>query len=468
MLRGGLFSFAFILSAGLAMAAPYAAMVIDAKSGEVLHSRNADTRLHPASLTKMMTLYVAFAAVERGEITLDTKIKVSKKAARQPPSKLGLRAGSSVRLRYLIRASAVKSANDAAMVIAEGISGSQAAFSDRMNRQAKALGMTKTTFKNPSGLTQRGHTSTARDMTILGRRLLTDFPEYYNLFSRRTADTGIKTVNNTNRKVLNSYKGADGIKTGYTVAAGFNLVASAERGNKRVIATVFGGKSSASRNRRVVELLDMGFDRAKATRYAAAPPKVLVPPGVGRVDAVGRRVAIANIRPKYRPANLGEDNTDVLAVERAIVSANLAKLGGGEAAAPRVENITPAQGDADESEAVLIAAITRGIEQMPSSVVLGRVEARVIERPKLRTDRRKWAVHLGIYGTRVRAEKALLEAVLADISSLDGALRQVKSTSRGYHAEFVGITEINANKVCARLKAETSECEAVLAVAINN
>ncbi|MCB1312304.1 MAG: D-alanyl-D-alanine carboxypeptidase, partial [Sedimentitalea sp.] len=219
------------------MAAPYAAYVIDARTGEVLHSQNADARLHPASLTKMMTLYIAFEAVENGEISLDTKVKISSHAASEPPSKLGLRAGQTIALRYLIRAAAVKSANDAATAIGEAISGSESAFAKRMTRTARSLGMNNTTFKNANGLTADGHLSSAHDMTILGRHLLYDFPQYYNLFSRTSADAGIKTVPNTNRRLLADYRGADGIKTGYTRAAGFNLVASAERGNERIIAT---------------------------------------------------------------------------------------------------------------------------------------------------------------------------------------------------------------------------------------
>ena len=227
-----------------AFAAPYAAMVVDARSGEVLHSRNADTRLHPASLTKMMTLYIAFEAVRNGEITMDTKVRVSKHAAAEPPSKLGLKSGQRIALRYLVRAAAVKSANDAATAIGEAISGSEAAFARRMNRTAKALGMSNTTFRNAHGLTESGHMSTARDMTTMGRHLLYDYPEYYNLFSRRSTHAGLREVANTNRKFLAAYRGADGIKTGYTRAAGFNLVASAERGSERIIATVFGGQST--------------------------------------------------------------------------------------------------------------------------------------------------------------------------------------------------------------------------------
>ncbi|MEL6205955.1 MAG: D-alanyl-D-alanine carboxypeptidase family protein [Pseudomonadota bacterium] len=278
-----------LLGASLrAGAAPYAAMVMDARTGEVLHSRNADARLHPASLTKMMTLYIAFEAVEAGEIGLDDKVTVSRKAASEVPSKLGLRAGQKIELRYLIRAAAVKSANDAATAIGEAISGSEAAFARRMTRTARALGMTRTTFKNAHGLTEQGHLSTARDMTILGRRLFYDYPEYYNLFSRRSTSAKIATVNNTNRRFLGAYKGADGIKTGYTRAAGFNLVASAERGGERIITTVFGGTSTAARNAEVARLMDIGFKRAP--RYAKvvrpAPPNY-----AGLPDARGHVVS---------------------------------------------------------------------------------------------------------------------------------------------------------------------------------
>lgn len=279
-------------------AAPYAAMVMDARNGEVLHSENADTRLHPASLTKMMTLYVAFQAIERGEITLDTEVTVTREAAAEPPSRLGLRTGQKIKLRYLIRAAAVRSGNDAAHAIGAAIEGSEAAFARRMNRTAAAMGMTRTNFRNMHGLTQEGHLSTARDMTILGRHMLYDFPEYYNLFSRRSTDAGIAHVNNTNSRLLASYRGADGIKTGYTNAAGFNLVASAERGGTRIIATVFGGQSTASRNKRVAELLDLGFQKAPARVALRKPVKPdAIPgrgPGAGDVETPGGSVPMAS------------------------------------------------------------------------------------------------------------------------------------------------------------------------------
>lgn len=322
--RSGLFvmtvAFLGLLSPLAALAAPYAAMVMDARTGEVLHAHNAETRLHPASLTKMMTLYIAFQAVQRGEVTLDTEFTVSRNAANEVPSKLGLRAGQKIRLRYLIRAAAVKSANDAATAIGEGISGSEAAFAARMNATARAMGMTNTNFRNMHGLTENGHYSTAHDMTILGRHIIYDFPQYYNVFARRTADAGIAQVAHTNRRFLDSYPGADGIKTGYTSAAGFNLVASAERGQERIIATVFGGNSTASRNAKVAELMDLGFarapDRANIRRPAApgyhpgggtgAEPLLLARTQSAQPVAAGKTIRVTglierSLRPMPRP-----------------------------------------------------------------------------------------------------------------------------------------------------------------------
>ncbi len=244
-------------------AAPHAAIVIDARSGDVLYEENADARLHPASLTKMMTLYITFQELEKGSITLDSMVTVTKHAASQPPSRLGLKPGQKIAVRYLVRAAAIKSANDAAAALGDFIGGNQDDFAARMTRTAKSLGMTNTTFKNANGLTAPGHLSSARDMTTLGRHLFYDFPQYYNIFSRRSSDAGVATVNSTNRRFLDAYKGADGIKTGYTVAAGFNLTASAERDGKRLIATIFGATSTANRNAEMTKMLNKAFEKAR-------------------------------------------------------------------------------------------------------------------------------------------------------------------------------------------------------------
>lgn len=299
-------------------AAPFAAIVMDGRTGEILYEKNAYARLHPASLTKMMTLYIAFQEIEAGRLSLDTMVTVSKYAAAQPPSRLGLKPGQRISMRHLIRAAAIKSANDAASAIGDHISGDHVAFAKRMTRTARQLGMNNTTFRNANGLTAEGHLSTAYDMNVLGRHLFYDFPQYYHIFSRRTADAGIATVTNTNSRFLDSYEGADGIKTGFTNPAGFNLTASARRGNKHIIATIFGGTSSANRNARMAELMDIGFGKARNS-VKEQPPKAApiedalvasLETGIDEIDAVGgagKTVRVSgevkkSLRPKARPA----------------------------------------------------------------------------------------------------------------------------------------------------------------------
>lgn len=332
---------AFVVSAVVVtsplQAAPFAAIVMDGRTGEVLYEKNADTRLHPASLTKMMTLYIVFQEIEAGRLTLDTKVTVSKYAASQPPSRLGLKPGQKIAVRYLIRAAAIKSANDAAATLGDHIGGDHVAFAKRMTRTARQLGMHNTTFKNAHGLTSDGHLSTARDMNILGRHLFYDFPQYYHIFSRRTADAGVAQVNNTNTRFLDAYEGADGIKTGYTVAAGFNLTASAHRGKKHVIATVFGGTSTANRNAKMKELMDIGFGKApnnvkEQPPVAAAVEDGLVASlesGIDEIDAeggAGKTVRVSgevkvSPRPKARPSIPAVPDEVVVAMNASIEDA---------------------------------------------------------------------------------------------------------------------------------------------------
>lgn len=431
----------FVFYGMSAMAAPYAAMVIDARSGEVLHSRNADTRLHPASLTKMMTLYVTFEAIAAGEISLDTRVSISKHAAAEPPSKLGLKAGQRIIMQYLIRAAAVKSANDAATALAEAVSGSEAAFARRMNKTAKALGMTRTTFKNAHGLTESGHMSTARDMTTLGRHLLYDYPQYYNLFSRRSTDAGVRNVRNTNRKFLAAYKGADGIKTGYTQAAGFNLVASAERGQERVIATVFGGRSTATRNAKVAELLDLGFKRAPsrlAINRPALPaysgPKAVLPPKTIRMIAAPSK----SPRPRHR---LARSKEEIDALQAAIVAAVSAAQVGASGSGKK---------DSEQKSGEKTAAV-RPEPRDDGLKVVTRVST---------SGAAHWGIDLGSYTTRSEAEKLLLRMALRDLSSLDGALRKVVVKGGKYKAKFVGLSEDHARRACSRLNVRRKICTA--------
>ncbi|WP_052261457.1 D-alanyl-D-alanine carboxypeptidase family protein [Ruegeria sp. ANG-S4] len=432
-------------------AAPYAAMVIDARTGEVLHSRNADTRLHPASLTKMMTLYIAFEAVRNGEITLDTPVRITKKAASEPPSKLGLRSGQTIAFRYLIRAAAVKSANDAATAIGIALSGSEAAFARRMTRTAKAMGMSRTTFKNAHGLTESGHMSTARDMTTLGRHLLYDYPQYYNLFSRKSTDAGIKTVPNTNRRLLAAYKGADGIKTGYTRAAGFNLVASAKRKDERIIATVFGGKSGASRNARVAELLDMGFRRAPSRAPIRKPSRPAYAGNAGLEGAVkvARLTAApkSSLRPVLRP---GPGTAIQVAGTVAETAAkNGSRIQNGIAAAIAAADIKPSDATGQAEETQVVASVEPVKQPEPEPEVVTRLST---------SGGHLWGVNVGRYTTRYEAEKVLLKTALSEMTTLEGTLRKVNKSTRGFDATFQGMTREQADLACRRLQARNVTC----------
>ena len=247
----------------LSLAAPYGAIVINAKNGEVLHCEDCDTKLHPAGLTKLITLYVVFSKIESGEISLDEQVEVSRKASAELPAKLGLLPGQKIRVRYLIRATGVMGSNDTSTALAEHVSGSEKAFAELMNLTAKNLSMNNSFFMNAHGLTQTGHLSTPRDMAIILRSLLLDFPDYFNLFSRRIANAGIKKVRHSGMRFLANYKGADAFKHGYTRASGFSAAASAERGNNRIITVVFGGRSIATRNRQIAKLTDLGFKKIR-------------------------------------------------------------------------------------------------------------------------------------------------------------------------------------------------------------
>ncbi len=268
-LRWGMFGFAVLTLSSLpADAAPYAAIVVDGNSGTVLHSSNPDARRHPASLTKIMTLYMLFEQLEAGKLKLDSELKVSEHAASQSPTKLGLRSGGTIQVEDAIKGIVTRSANDAAVVIAEAIAGDEDDFAELMTKKAQALGMTRTVYKNASGLPDDDQITTARDQSILGRAIQERFPRYYKYFSTRSFTFRGQWISNHNR-LLGKVEGVDGIKTGYIRASGFNLVTSVNRGNRYVVAVVMGGDSAGSRDARMRELI--GEHIAKASTKRSAP-----------------------------------------------------------------------------------------------------------------------------------------------------------------------------------------------------
>ena len=248
----------------------YASIVVDANTGRILHGENIDRRVYPASLTKMMTLYMTFEALQRGKLKLNQRLKVSRRAAGQTPSRLGLRAGQRITVKDAILAMITKSANDAATVLAEAIAGSEAKFAKRMTAKARSLGMLKTTFRNASGLPNRRQLTTARDMARLSRALLNDYQAYYRYFSTKRFTYGKRTHRNHNA-LLTSYQGTDGIKTGYIRASGFNVAVSVKRNGERLIGVVFGGRTATTRNKHAVKLLNKGFGRLAAREKAKWP-----------------------------------------------------------------------------------------------------------------------------------------------------------------------------------------------------
>ncbi len=426
---------ATVLFIGLAFALPvdravanskYASIVVDARTGQVLRQRNADKRLYPASLTKMMTLYLAFEAIDRGIYTMESLLTVSRVASNEPASKLGLKRGSTISMRDALQACATKSANDAATVLAEALGNSKAEFARMMTAKARQLGMRNTQFKNPHGLTARGQYSTARDMAILGRRIFSDFPEQYGMFERKRFKYGGRNYRATN-KLLGKYAGADGIKTGYTRASGYNLVASAERDGNRIIGVVFGGKSGASRNRHMRKILDEGFVKL--------PKRIAVPVYSGTLEATPL--------PRGKPSKM-----ETLEPASVLMAA----------ASPSV--------DAAAQPAAVVAMRT---QSDPWVVANGlRALQRIIAPPAEAVDltlQGDWAVQIGAYRKLKQAEDILERAkALRSPQLMRAAPVVTKRVSNGrpiYRARFLGLGKGQAENACRSLSRRGIACFAI-------
>ncbi|MBL6782407.1 MAG: D-alanyl-D-alanine carboxypeptidase [Alphaproteobacteria bacterium] len=293
--------------------AKYASIVVNESTGEVMYSRNADKQLYPASLTKIMTLYMVFEALDQGKVHMDTKMRVSNLAASRSPSKLGLRPGSHITVKNAIYALITKSANDVATVISEHLASSEREFAKKMTRKAQAIGMSQTTFRNASGLPHSKQKSTARDMAKLAVAIRNDFPHYFQLFKTKSFEYNGRRYKNHNT-LLSSYEGTDGIKTGYIRASGFNLVATVERRGVRLVGVVFGGRTGRSRDQHMVHLLNKQF--ARIPQYAEttlvpkkkplAPTPVAPPPPKPNILTVSRdtdsgSLSVAVSVPPARP-----------------------------------------------------------------------------------------------------------------------------------------------------------------------
>ncbi|WP_372421735.1 serine hydrolase [Salinarimonas chemoclinalis] len=296
---------------------PYAAFVMDVKTGEVLHAENADARRYPASLTKVMTLYMLFEQLESGRLQLDSPLRVSARAAAEPPSKIGVRAGSTIQVEAAILALVTKSANDVAAVVAENLGGSVENFARQMTERARQLGMSNTTFRNPHGLPNSGQVTTARDMATLAVAIQDRFPRYYGYFQRRSFAFAGTTHRNHNR-LLGRVEGVDGIKTGFIRASGFNLMTNAKANGRHIVTIVMGGRSGAHRDGIVGRLVERWLPRAYAgarrtpmmlgpngTVVAAVPPRRpadIDPPVLVASAAPGQPLDLTRMRPAVATA----------------------------------------------------------------------------------------------------------------------------------------------------------------------
>ena len=432
----------------------YASIVIDARTGQVLHESHADRWVYPASLTKMMTLYMTFEALDQGRLTPGQMLPVSREAASRPPSKLGLRVGQRIAVRDVVSALVTRSANDAAVVIAEALGGTEANFGRMMTERARQIGLRNTTFRNASGLPNEQQRTTARDMATLGIRLQRDFPHHYPVFStRRFVFEG--TVHGNHNRLLASYAGVDGIKTGYIRASGFNLVSSAERNGRRLIGVVIGGQTAASRNAHMVELLDAAFARAArmpATRIAVAPSPRR-PSGIAATASAPVRLAptatasdgteMAAPIPERRPAAI-DDGRETVRLVTAPATRAAADTAPGQISPLRV--VIAAEATEQGSSDPVVAAAPP-----PPATSLAAVG-----------DGADFGVQIGAFDTAVAAHRAA-DGVLARAADLlRGSAVEVSATDQSgrtlYRARRMGLDRGRAVDACGRLVAQGQAC----------
>ncbi len=405
----------------------YAAIVVDAQTGEVMFARHADDRRFPASITKVMTLYLVFEALEQGKIKLDDVIRVSPHAAGQPPSKLGLAAGQTITVQDAIHATAIRSANDMAVALAEHVGGTEARFTAMMTSKARELGMTGTQYVNANGLPDSRQITTARDLSILCRALLRDFPQHYRYFGVNSWFYGGREYRNTNG-LLSSGQGYDGIKTGFTNASGYNLAASAVRDGRRIITIVLGGRSTASRNAHVAELMTTGFELEARRRG-------------------GERIEVAQTFFESRGFGISS-----AAEDGAVLYANLP---GDAAAGSRAEP--------EDSDVVLVSA------PAPRSDRTGELNRQPT--PPAPSTRRAtsappvpaglWSVQVGAFRDESVARDWLDEVDRRFRSQFRGADRRVMSASGWFRSRFTGMTEDAARAACAALDARNVTCQVI-------
>jgi D-alanyl-D-alanine carboxypeptidase len=418
----------------------YAAIVVDAKTGEVLYEQAPDAHRYPASITKIMTMYLAFEELSQGKLSLTENLVVSPHAAAQAPSKLGIRQGGTIAVGDAMNAIAVKSANDMAVAMAEKMGGTESHFAEIMTAKAKQLGMNNTQFVNASGLPDTRQLSTARDISILSRAVLRDYPQFYTYFSKREFTWNGQTTRNHNH-LLGQMPGVDGIKTGFTNASGFNLAASAVRDNRRLIAVVMGGSSTAARDSHVADLLDAGFTvlhRREEGQTTTIAQNLREPAPVGVVDRppteqgdgeqAGMHIVVDGKAPKkvQAKAEASEQMSCKRVMRRHHGVTKCVKL----ASNADVHVGKGAAGKADK-------AVAKGEDGGHWQVQLGAYKNSALARHQLATFNRKFA---------------------DELASSEG---HVEHSAGNYRVRFAGLSADRAKEACASIKSQGHDCMAM-------
>jgi len=459
----------------------YAGIVIDANTGNVLYSENADTLHYPASLTKMMTLYLTFEALEAGRITLDTPVVFSRNAASQAPTKLGIGTGRSVTVREAILGIVTKSANDAAMALGEMLGGSEDDFARMMNNKARALGMTRTTYRNPNGLPNTAQMTTARDQARLGVALREHFPQYYGFFSQTSFRLGNRVIPGHNH-LLGSVRGVDGIKTGYTRAAGYNLATSVKVDGRSIVGVVLGGASTPARDNQMRKLIAAYLPQA-STKHIASNVVAQTAAEAPNIQAASARMAAAG-SAKMSNDETAEADDDQQPSSAAAFAAITPKSSNPllstkqkqRVAADEVASIEPTSASADDSDPEEVDTVTTASTSKSDTKVIKtqKIEkaekTEKVEKPekvakasKIESGPTGWVVQIGISSSKDGATDLLDTAKGKGGKALRSAKAYTLAFDGGYRARFGGFEDQNAAvNACKALKKAGVKCWASL------
>ncbi len=436
----------------------FSALTIDARTGAILYQNDADGLRHPASLTKMMTLYVLFQDLRSGRIKRSTMLHISARAANMAPSKLGLKPGATISVDDAIKALVTKSANDVASAIGENLGGTESNFAARMTRVAQGLGMSHSTFMNSSGLPNPSQYTTARDMATLGLRLMRDFPQYYPYFRIQAFNFHGQTIRTHNR-LVGHFEGTDGIKTGYIAASGFNLVTSTRRGDKRLVGVVLGARSANVRNNYMMVMLQKMFAHAKDGQTVAA----LAGSSKGLIDPVA-------VAETAKPTAKG-DSTQGVDVDTAQLTAAAASVSdgpvdtSGEDATDTASTTTAEGPTVIQADMAPINDVQTGKHQLPKKLPFA-VKS-VSDAPTTLTAEiaQTWNIQLGAYPSKADAQAKLTSIRGATVASLEGKPAFTIAVQKGakviYRARFGGFDEASAKQACASIVKLGSQCQLV-------